>query len=227
MTNCSTRTLTIITALTLLCGASLFFVGTAFADDEPGDSVSIAPGEVYTYTPEFENELTAVLTIKYQGFTATATDGEFAEIIEDSLVVTIPANVEEDATYYVTITATTGVPVQTMDIPIVFAITIPVVDPVDPDPVDPDPVDPEEPEPTDPEPTDPSEDETTPLIALSGTSVILIGITVLTGAVAIILRRPTFAVVAIVTVVLVALNVTEIISIPELVPTLEINFWSR
>lgn len=214
MTNCSTRTLTIITALTLLCGASLFFVGTAFADDEPADSVSIAPGEVYTYTPEFENGLTAVLTIKYQGFTATATDGEFAEIIEDSLVVTIPVTVEEDATYYVTITATSGVPVQTMDIPIVFAITLPVVDPVDPDPVD-------------PEPTDPSENETTPLIALSGTSVILIVITGLTGAVAIILRRPTFAVVAIVTVVLVALNVTEIISIPELLPALEINFWSR
>jgi hypothetical protein len=217
MTNCSTRTLTIITALTLLCGASLFFVGTAFADDEPADSVSIAPGEVYTYTPEFENGLTAVLTIKYQGFTATATDGEFAEIIEDSLVVTIPVTVEEDATYYVTITATSGVPVQTMDIPIVFAITLPVVDPVDP----------EEPEHTDPEPTDPSENETTPLIALSGTSVILIVITGLTGAVAIILRRPTFAVVAIVTVVLVALNVTEIISIPELLPALEINFWSR
>lgn len=114
----------------LSLAAILFIIGAGasmlYGIDEAEASateIDIAPGMRYTYTPTFPDDLNPAVTIKSQGTGTTGTDGSWATMSGKQVTVKVPESATPGSQYQVTLRATTTNPTQTLDIPIVFAIS--------------------------------------------------------------------------------------------------------
>ena len=111
----------IVTAL-LIFGSGLTILGIDEAEASQSE-IEIAPGMRYTYTPTFPSDLNPTVKIHTEGEGLNGTGGNWGTVSGKQLTVNVPANATPGSKYQVTLRATTTNPTQTLDIPIVFAIS--------------------------------------------------------------------------------------------------------